>query len=96
MVIRQFKHEQYERICRIIEAKGHREPMDVFYTMTVRVDDWVYYLRVLPTRQCKVAVLQTIRRRPEEEQSWELFTHGSLLSALLEIAAADAFIQQSQ
>lgn len=70
--------------------------MDAFYTMTVKVDDWMYYLRVLPIRHCKIAVLQTIRRDPEQEQSWDLFTQRSLLSALLEIAAADALIQTDQ
>lgn len=96
MFIRQFKQEQFNRVCRIIEQKGHRDPMDAFYTMTVKVDDWMYYLRVLPIRHCKIAVLQTIRRDPEQEQSWDLFTQRSLLSALLEIAAADALIQTDQ
>ncbi len=70
--------------------------MDAFYTMTVKVDEWVYYLRVLPVRRCQVAVLQTIRRDPQQEQSWELFTHAGLLTASPEIAAADAFVQTNE
>lgn len=94
MVLRQFKQEQFPRICHILEEKGHREPMDVFYTITVKVDEWVYCLRVLPIRQCKVAVLQTVRYHPQQENMCELFTQGTLLSALLEIVVADVFLRE--
>lgn len=94
MVIRQFKQEQFTRACQIIEEKGHREPMDVFYTMTLEVNEWIYYLRVLPTRQGKVAVLQTVRCHPGQQQLCELLTQGTLLSALLEIAVADIFVRE--
>lgn len=94
MVIRQFKQKQFTRVCRIIEEKGHREPMDVFYTMTIKVNEWVYSLRVLPTRQCKVAVLQTVRCHPNQPPLCELLTQGTLLSALLEIVVADIFVQE--
>ena len=94
MVLRQFKQEQFPRVCRILEEKGRREPLDVFYSIDVKVDEWIYCLRALPIRQCKVAVLQTVRYHPQQENMCELFTQGTLLSALLEIVVADVFLRE--
>lgn len=94
MVLRQFKQKQFPRVCRILEEKGSREPLDVFYTIPVKVDGWIYSLRVLPTRHCQIVVLQTVRRHPDQEHICELFTQGTLLSALLEIVVADVFLRE--
>ncbi len=88
MVTRQFRPQQFETVCGIIRHKGRMEPMDSFYTLTMSYEDMDYILRVQMAKECRLVVIQGLRRDTCGDGLWEPIQRNSLLLALLELTVA--------
>lgn len=85
MVTRQFRPHQFESVCEVLQTRGHREPLDSFYTVYMNYDDIDYFLRIHMDKNCRLVVLQGLRRDMQMNRLWEPIQRNSLLSALLEV-----------
>ncbi|KUO70774.1 MAG: hypothetical protein APF77_07615 [Clostridia bacterium BRH_c25] len=86
MIIRQLKPKQYEQLHNDLLQKAHAEPLEASYTVSMKINDIEYSLRIQPESRCRLAVLQAFRiYRDEYGPDFELITSGNILSSLLEI-----------
>lgn len=88
MVTRQFRPHQFENVCGILQNRGHRDPLDSFYTVYINYDDIDYFLRIQMDKDCRLVVLQGLRRDTMENGLWKPIQRNSLLIALLEVMVA--------
>lgn len=86
MIIRQFKPDQYEQLCKALAENAYPEPQSASYTVSLNVGTEEYRLRLQPESRRRVAALQALRiDRNENGPRFDLIVGGNLLFALLEL-----------
>lgn len=86
MIIRQFKPDQYEQLCKTLAESAYPEPQSASYTVSLNVGTEEYRLRLQPETRHRVAALQALRiDRNENGPRFDLIVGGNLLFALLEL-----------
>ena len=88
MIIKEFQQAQYDAFCAFLAREGYAEPLDASYTVSLRVNDVEYEMRLQPERYRRVAVLQARRIvRGGYGPHLELITNGGILTSLMELLA---------
>ncbi len=83
MVVRQMKHENWERVYRQITAQGSSSPMSLQYDIGISCNGMNYVLRVQYAGKRRIAVLQAVCINAEG--GCRLVDDNLLLNALMEI-----------
>lgn len=86
MVTRTLSAEAYESLRSDLLKKAHIEPMEVGYTVDIRISGVDYTVKLVLDKHKQVAVLQANRiDRRRSGMGNQLITGGALLTAFLEI-----------
>lgn len=86
MIIRELKAPKYESFCAFLNQKAAVLPLDASYTVTMKVNDVEYAVKLQPERHRKIAVLQALQiDRNDDCPNIRLITNNRLLSSFLEI-----------
>lgn len=86
MIIRALKAPKYESFCASLNQKAAVLPLDASYTVTMKVNDVEYAVKLQPERHRKIAVLQALQiDRNDDCPNIRLITNNRLLSSFLEI-----------
>lgn len=82
MMVRKLTEEDYLFMMQWLDETEPKDPMEAFYTVGMTVDESDYFLKILPDRYNRIAVLQAVRILPEQMQ---LITDNLVLNSLLEL-----------
>lgn len=82
MIIRQIKEKQWQQLYNHLTAYGRKNPMSLQFDIDINYNGIDYILKVQPTQNRKIAVLQAIGIYPDS--TYELIDNNMLLYILIE------------
>ena len=87
MILRQLNEKQFENFQNQLIRKAHQNPLDAEFHVPITVHRREYLLKVQPTTNHRMAVLQAlmIEREQDEGIAHTLITDNKVLLALFEL-----------
>lgn len=86
MMTRILSESQYENLQHTLLMKARTEPLEASFTVSLKIDDKEYAVKLQPEQHHKVAVLQALQiSRSADGPDFVLITQNNILSSLLEI-----------
>ena len=93
MYIKESSQQQYDRFCGELKEKAFKEPQDASYSVSVKINDMLYNLKIQPGPDHKLVVLQALRYDTKDDGGEPtLIKKSKLLSALLEIVLSQGVV----
>ena len=86
MVFKQLKEYDYNHFISLLIENGYKDGLDASYSITMKVNDYEYIIKIQPARKCKIYALQALEVcREKHEIEMFLIADNSLLLSLLNI-----------
>ncbi|MGM9578044.1 MAG: hypothetical protein ACI3VS_01550 [Evtepia sp.] len=86
MIIRQLEKESYDRLCAVLDASAHIQPLDPSYSVTIFQNGSEYILKLQPEAGGRIAVLHALEvLREADGPAFILVTEDKALSQYLDL-----------
>jgi len=92
MIFRQLKECEYNHFIKLLIQSGRKDGLDASFSITMKVNDGKYIIKIQPAKKCKIYALQALEVcRNKHEIEMFLITDNSLLLSLLNILLYQGF-----
>ena len=86
MIFRQLKECEYNHFIKLLIQSGRKDGLDASFSITMKVNDWEYMLKIQPAKKCRIYALQALMvYRDKHEIEMVLNKDNCLLWSLLNI-----------